>query len=72
VDLPDGPSVLSAEVSFSVPVVMDKQSDLSRFTQGEPVKRIRLNANPSTGSSTTLITATGKEYTWSANALAIN
>lgn len=69
VDLPDGPSVLSAEVSFTVPVAMEKQSDLSRFTQGEPVKHIRLSANPSKGSFTTLVTVTGKEYTWPSSAL---
>ena len=72
VDLPDGPSILLAEVSFAAPVAMDKQSDLSRFTQGEPVKRIRLNTNSSTGPLTTLITASGKEYIWSGSVLMIN
>jgi hypothetical protein len=72
VNLPDGPSVLSAAVSFSVSVAMDKQSDLSRFTQGDPVKRIHLNANTSTGSLTTLVTETGREYSWPANPLTID
>ena len=74
VDLPDGPSILLAEVSFAVPVAIDGhgQSNLSRFAQGEPVERVRLNANLSTGSLTTLITTTGKEYVLPPNAMAIN
>ena len=72
VDIPDGPSVLSAEVSFTVTVAMNEQFDYSRFAKGEPVKRIRLSVDPTLGSLTTLITAAGNEYTWPSNDLAIN
>ena len=72
VNLPDGPSVLSAQVNFPVSAAMSEKTDLSRFAQGESVESIRLTASPSKGSLTTLITATGKEYTWPTNALVIN
>ena len=72
VDLPDGPSVLSAEVSFTVTVAMREQFDYSRFAKGEPVERIRLSIDPALGSLTTLMTAIGNEYTWPTSVFAIN
>ena len=72
VDLPDGPSVLLAEVSFVVPVAISNQSDLTRFTQGQPVARVHLSASPHNGSLTTLITVTGKRYVWPADIFSTN
>ena len=41
IDLPDGPSILSAQVSFTVTASLGQ--DLSRFAQGEQVERVVLS-----------------------------
>jgi hypothetical protein len=65
VDIPTGPSVLSATVSFTV--LASVGEDLSRYAQGEPVERVRLSTHPATGSTTTLITRSGREFTVPSN-----
>lgn len=69
IDLPDGPSILSAQVSFTVTASLGQ--DLSRFAQGERVERVILAANLSGNSMTTLITESGKEYALPSNRLAL-
>lgn len=69
IDLPDGPSILSAQVSFTVTASLGQ--DLSRFAQGERVERVILAANLSGNSLTTLITESGKEYALPSNRLAL-
>ncbi len=59
VELPTGPSVFSASVSFTVTASLG--NDMSRYAKGEQVERILLAAGPQ-GSETTLITVSGKEY----------
>ena len=62
INLPNGHSVLTATVSFTVTASLG--NSLSRFAQGEPVKRVRITSAFQAGSRTTLITALGHEYTW--------
>ncbi|MGR9106624.1 MAG: hypothetical protein ACU843_06790 [Gammaproteobacteria bacterium] len=68
VDIPDGPSTLSARVSFTVSASL--RDDLSRYALGEPVERIRLSINPVGDSTTTLITSSGREFKLPSNLLA--
>ncbi len=70
VDLPEGPSTLSASVSFTVTASIGDA--LKNFAEGERVERIELAAAPGQGSTTTLITVSGKRYTWPSNAVAMN
>ena len=70
VDLPDGPSILSATVSFTVTAAIGDM--MKHFAQGERVERIVLAAAAGAGSTTTFITVSGKEYTWPSNAVAMN
>lgn len=62
VDLPDGPSVLQATVSFTV--VASVGDALRHFAQGERVERVVLAATPGGRSQTTLISASGRRYVW--------
>ena len=62
INLPDGPSVLLATLSFSVASVAQQQS-LSRYTGGEPVISVELAASMSGTGQTTLITASGRRVT---------
>jgi len=62
VTLPDGPSVLSAQVSFTV--VASLGNSLSTFAKGETVERVILASAPGAGSQTILITTSGKQYTY--------
>lgn len=61
VNLPDGPSTLAAEVSYTVTVAMGE--DLSRYTGGIMVASVRLSHDAINGAQTTLITIEGKEIT---------
>lgn len=71
VDIPDGPSTLSAQVTFTVAVTA-LQQDYSQFAKGEKVEKVRIDFDPVKGSMTTFIAATGNEYTWPSNTVAIN
>ena len=64
VDLPEGPSVLSATVSFTVTAALGDA--FRQFAQGERVERVMLAAAPGGGSVTTFITASGKHYSYPA------
>jgi len=70
VDLPDGPSVLSAEVSFTVTVAMQEQ--LAPFANGEQIAQVKLSVDPERGPLTTLITAAGEEFVWPSRVAAWN
>ncbi len=59
INLPDGPSVLLATLSFSVASVAQQQS-LSRYTDGEPVITVELAASMNGAGQTTLVTASGR------------
>ncbi len=59
INLPSGPSVLAAQVSFTVSASLG--NDLSRFAKGEQVEHVRVAATLQ-GQSTTLITVAGNEY----------
>jgi hypothetical protein len=69
INLPSGPSVLSARVSFTVTAALGNA--LSTFAQGEQVERVVLAANMNGPSMTTLITVSGKEYTLPSNRVPI-
>ena len=69
VDLPQGPSVLTATVSYTVVAALGDA--LSRFAMGERVERVLLADGPS-GSQTTFVSVSGKEYTWPGRVAAMN
>jgi len=71
VEIPDGPSTLTAAVTFTV-AVTSLQQDFSQFAKGNKVEKIRVDFDPSKGSMTTFIAANGEEYTWPSNTVAIN
>jgi hypothetical protein len=58
VDIPDGPSVLLATLSFST--TETQSMALSRFTGGEPVARVELASSMSGTARTRLITDSGR------------
>lgn len=60
IELPQGPSTLSAQVSFTVTASLG--DEMSRFAQGERVERVVLAAAADGSSETLLITVSGKEY----------
>lgn len=60
VNIPDGPSVLLAETTYTI--VASLGDALSTYAQGERVERIRLAATAHGESQMTLITISGKEY----------
>lgn len=64
VDIPDGPSVLSATLSFTVTASVG--DTLRQFAEGERVQRVMLAAAPGVGSVTTFVTASGKQYRYPA------
>jgi hypothetical protein len=71
IDLPQGASVLSASVSFTVTASNDFLLDrFSRYAMNERIERVDVATKAGEGSITTFITETGKEYTWSSNAIA--
>ncbi|WP_126455871.1 hypothetical protein [Sulfuriflexus mobilis] len=69
VTLPSGPSILSASVSYTVTASVGNA--LSTFAKGETVERIVLAAVPGALSETTLITTSGKQYTYTGRIPAI-
>jgi len=69
IDVPSGPSVFSASVSFTVTAAVG--DSMSRFAKGERVERIILAAGP-TGSNTTFISTSGKAYTYPSAMAAFN
>ena len=71
VDIPNGPSTLSASVTFTV-AVASLQQDFSQFAQGNEVEKVRIDFDPAKGSMTTFIAANGDEFTWPSNTVAIN
>jgi hypothetical protein len=60
VNLPTGPSTLSAQTTYTVVAALGEA--LSRFAQGERVEQVRLGAVLGGRSTMTLITVSGKEY----------
>jgi len=61
VDIPSGPSTLSASVSFTV---TEQQSvAFSAFTEGEKVATVSVDVESGKGSMTTFTTVSGKQYT---------
>lgn len=70
VDLPDGPSLLQAQVTYTVTVAQAEQ--FAPFADGNMVASVRLTSDLVHGSQTTFITESGKEYTWPSSAVAIN
>ena len=61
INLPSGPSVLEAEVSYTV--IASVGDDLSKFAKGERVEKVTLSASLTGPSMITLTTVSGKEYT---------
>ncbi len=61
VEVPSGPSVFSAAVSFTVTASVG--NNLSRFAKGEQVERVELAAG-SKGSKTTFISVNGRAYSY--------
>lgn len=68
VNLPTGASVLSASISYTLTTAMGET--FSKFAQGERVERVELTATAHGESLTTLVTVSGKRYTWPAKAIA--
>ena len=73
IDVPDGPSTLAAELSFTVVADAVNYEDYSRYADGQPVERIILRAGvgPQMASTTTFVTKSGKEYTWASNTVVL-
>ena len=72
IELPSGPSVLSAEVSFTVTVAMNEEFNLQRFVKkGETVESMTLSQHAEKGALTTLHTKEGNQYTWPSHLLAM-
>jgi hypothetical protein len=67
VDLPTGPSTLSAQTTYTV--LASAGDELSMYAQGERVERVRLAATLGGASTITLITVSGREYTLPADRL---
>ena len=64
VDIPEGPSVLSATLSFTVTASLGDA--LRQFAEGERVERVMLAAAAGGDSVTTFITASGRRFTYPA------
>ena len=69
IELPNGNSTLFAQTSFTVTASLGQ--DFSRFAQGELVEQVKVSLNDKGESETTFITATGNEFTWPSNAVAM-
>lgn len=70
IELPNGESVLTAQTTFTVTASLGNA--LKNFAEGEQVERVELAAAPGQGSITTLITVSGKRYTWPSSALSMH
>jgi len=73
IDLPDGPSTMAAEVSYTVVADNANAEDYSRYADGEPVERIILRAGmgQQMASTTTFVTESGKEFTWPSHSVVL-
>ena len=72
IDLPQGPSVLSASVSFTITAANGALLDsFSKLAAGEAVERVEVVTTVGRGSNTRFITKSGKVYTWPSNAVAL-
>ncbi len=72
IDLPQGSSVLSAAVSFTITAANGNLMDsFSHLAAGEPVERVEVVTTVGRGSNTRFITKSGKVYTWPSNAVAL-
>lgn len=72
IDLPQGSSVLSAAVSFTITAANgDLMDGFSHLAAGEPVERVEVVTTVGRGSNTRFITRSGKIYTWPSNAVAM-
>jgi hypothetical protein len=72
IDLPQGSSVLSAAVSFTITAANgDLMDSFSHLAAGEPVERVEVVTTLGRGSNTRFITKSGKIYTWPSNAVAL-
>ena len=70
--LPQGPSVLSAAVSFTITAANgDLLNSFSHLAAGEPIERVEVVTAMGEGSNTQFITKSGKTYTWPSNAVAL-
>jgi hypothetical protein len=73
IDLPSGNSVLFGQTTFTVTVASNTNAtEYSKYAQNQKVEKLRFSVNTQGKSETTFITASGKEYTWPSNAVAIN
>jgi len=74
VEIPDGPSTLSASVTFTIAVAANGElvEDYSRFAKGNAVEKVRIDFDPVQGSMTTFIAKNGEEYSWPSNTIAFN
>ncbi len=70
INLPNGNSVLSAQTTFTVTASLG--DTLKNFAGGERVERIELASTPGQGSTTTLITVSGKSYSWPSDLVSMN
>lgn len=70
IDMPNGNSRLMGQTTFTVTAAIG--DSLSNFAQGERVERIKVAYAPGKGSQTTLVTISGKEFTWPSNTVAMN
>lgn len=70
VELPDGPSVLMATVTYTVLASLGDR--LSQFAQGERVEKVTLTAALKGETQTILTTVSGKTYRWPASKVALN
>jgi hypothetical protein len=72
IDLPQGPSVLSAAVSFTITAANgDLLKKFSKLAAGEAVERVEVVTVLGGGSDTRFITKSGKVFSWPSRALAM-
>lgn len=72
IDLPQGPSVLTAAVSFTITAANgDLLNSFSHLAAGEPIERVEIVTAVGRGSSTRFIAKSGRVYTWPSNAVAM-
>jgi len=73
IELPPANSTLFGTISFTITLADNAQAaDYSKYAQGETVEKLRIAVSTEGLSETTLITASGKEYIWPSNTVAIN
>ena len=73
IDLPNGNSTLFGQAAFTINITSNLDiNKFSKYAQGEKVEKVRVNVDTDGKSETTFITASGKEFTWPSNAVAMN